>query len=260
MTLSTLTPGGLYGGGTYYFRVGTLNWNGMPNYAPAVSTRMPVLLASVTDLIGTPSTEGLMTLQWTAPASNLQANGAAAGYAIRVATFSIVAYGASTTTWWAAATDVRTLVAPSAPASPPVPGSPGTLQSLLLTGLEPSVTYYAALVSSDTTGGYSDIDVRAPGAAQAKALIFDAVPSSPTAPSVIALSSTSLQISWTATTSYDRWTYTVYVDSTVPNDFGDAYSISVASTTTSLTLIGLSTGPYSLRVTAVDKGAHDRGA
>ncbi|MCM2303178.1 MAG: right-handed parallel beta-helix repeat-containing protein [Elusimicrobia bacterium] len=42
--LSTLTASGLLGGDTYYFRVGSLNWNGIPNYAAAVSTLMPVQL------------------------------------------------------------------------------------------------------------------------------------------------------------------------------------------------------------------------
>ncbi len=42
--LSTLTASNLTGGVTYYFRVGTLNWNSAANYATAVSTLLPVQL------------------------------------------------------------------------------------------------------------------------------------------------------------------------------------------------------------------------
>jgi hypothetical protein len=44
VALSTLTATGLLGDATYYFRVGSLNWNGAPNYASPVSTYMPVHL------------------------------------------------------------------------------------------------------------------------------------------------------------------------------------------------------------------------
>jgi hypothetical protein len=44
VALSTLTASGLIGDSTYYFRVGSLNWNSVPNFAPAVSTYMPVQL------------------------------------------------------------------------------------------------------------------------------------------------------------------------------------------------------------------------
>jgi tetratricopeptide (TPR) repeat protein/N-acetylneuraminic acid mutarotase len=39
VSLSTLTVSGLAGDTTYYFRVGSLNWNSVPNYAASVSTR-----------------------------------------------------------------------------------------------------------------------------------------------------------------------------------------------------------------------------
>lgn len=44
VALSTLTALSLYGGNTYYFRVGALNWNGVPNYSVAVSTLLPIQL------------------------------------------------------------------------------------------------------------------------------------------------------------------------------------------------------------------------
>jgi hypothetical protein len=44
VALSTLSIGGLRGGVTYYFRVGTLNHNSVPHWAASVSTLMPVNL------------------------------------------------------------------------------------------------------------------------------------------------------------------------------------------------------------------------
>jgi parallel beta-helix repeat protein len=42
--LSTLAISNLVGGTTYFFRVGSLNWNGAANYAATVSTLMPIQL------------------------------------------------------------------------------------------------------------------------------------------------------------------------------------------------------------------------
>ncbi|MBI5245833.1 MAG: gliding motility-associated C-terminal domain-containing protein [Elusimicrobia bacterium] len=214
--------------------------------------------APVTDLTGLPGGEGQLLLQWTAPDSNNNQTGSsttAAGYALRIATFSVASIGGSTTAWWSQAKDVRTLAPPAAPASPPVPSFPGTSESLLLTGLEPGTTVYAALVSSDTIGNVSDIDVLALSGPQDPTLIYDAVPAAPTAATAAASGTSSIVVSWTATTAYDVWTYNVYVDSTAPNDFADGYVLSVASTSTSLTMVGLSASTYTIRVTAVDKGA-----
>ncbi|MGQ0644390.1 MAG: kelch repeat-containing protein [Elusimicrobiota bacterium] len=41
VSLSTLTVAGLSPGATYYLRVGSLNWNDVPNYSASVSTRTP---------------------------------------------------------------------------------------------------------------------------------------------------------------------------------------------------------------------------
>ena len=86
--------------------------------------------APVSDLVAAPGAEGQMLLQWTSPDSNdNQLPGSstpAAGYALRVATFTVASVGGSTTTWWSMATDVRTLVPP---AFPPVPGAAGSAES-----------------------------------------------------------------------------------------------------------------------------------
>jgi hypothetical protein len=61
--LSTLTATGLTGGVTYYFRVGSINWNGVPDFQTYVSTLMPVQL-------------GVMTTSTTIPIAATQAMGA----------------------------------------------------------------------------------------------------------------------------------------------------------------------------------------
>ncbi|MFA6580128.1 MAG: LamG-like jellyroll fold domain-containing protein, partial [Elusimicrobiota bacterium] len=43
--LSTLSASSLYGGKTYYFRAGSYNHNGVPNFGPAVSALLPVVLS-----------------------------------------------------------------------------------------------------------------------------------------------------------------------------------------------------------------------
>ncbi|OGS52031.1 MAG: hypothetical protein A3J79_12250 [Elusimicrobia bacterium RIFOXYB2_FULL_62_6] len=45
VALSTLTVENLAGGKTYYFRAGSLNWTGRPNFAPAVSAGLDVILS-----------------------------------------------------------------------------------------------------------------------------------------------------------------------------------------------------------------------
>jgi len=44
ISLNAWSPSNLYGGDTYYFRVGSLNWNNMSNYSAVVSTLVPVQL------------------------------------------------------------------------------------------------------------------------------------------------------------------------------------------------------------------------
>ncbi|MFC1679225.1 FG-GAP-like repeat-containing protein, partial [Elusimicrobiota bacterium] len=56
--LSTLTVTGLGGGSTYYFRVGSLNWNSVPNFAASASTQI-YGWHSVWNSIATESSRGL---------------------------------------------------------------------------------------------------------------------------------------------------------------------------------------------------------
>jgi hypothetical protein len=216
----------------------------------------------VTDLSAVPGAEGQMLLQWTAPDSNgyffYPSVGAATGYAIRVASFSVAAVGGSTVTWWNAATDTRLLPAPgagsAAPATPPVPLAPGTTQTLLLNGLDPSVTYYAMIISLDSAGLVSDADVPARAGAQAQAVIYDAAPPAPTGLTLTQTGPASFRVDWSSPAAYDLDHYRIYVDSAPPYDFAGAGATAVSSVPASHEFVGLSTGTYAVRVAAVDRG------
>ena len=212
----------------------------------------------VKDLTGVSGAEGQMMLQWTAPDSNsnvFTTSSPVAGYQIRVATYSVVSIGGSTTTWWNSATDVRALPAPALSVSPPAPAFPGTMQYLLLNQLWPGVTYYALIVSSDSGGNMSDADLhaRTPGA-QANTLVFDAPPPTPTNLSAAAASPSSFDVSWSSISAYDLDYYKIYFDSTPPYDFSHSSSTIVLPPATTDHIVGLSTGTYIIRVTAVDRG------
>jgi hypothetical protein len=216
----------------------------------------------VTDLTALPGAEGQMLLQWTAPDSNnyvyFPLVGPAKSYSIRVATFSVASVGGSTTTWWGAATDVLSLPAPSAPwaspTPPPTPLAPGTTQTLLLNRLDPGATYYAMMISFDAAGNVSDSDVPSRGGSQAHALVFDAAPPAPSTLSVVAVGTSSFNVSWSSVTAFDLASYRLYVDSITEN-FSRAFTVTVASSASSMTLAVPSTGTYAFRVSAVDTGA-----
>ncbi|MDE2237470.1 MAG: fibronectin type III domain-containing protein, partial [Elusimicrobia bacterium] len=204
---------------------------------------------AIKDLAASPGGEGQMLLQWTAPDGdgNLFASSTTvAGYIVRIATFSADSV-ASTTTWWNAAEDVPG----------PTPSAPGTTDTLLLNNLEPGATYYAAIKSSDSAGNFSPIDVKtATAGQQAFALIFDAPPPAVTGLKVTSASTTTVSLSWTPSGASDLWYYHLYIDSTSPYDFADAYSVAVASSSASALLGGLDPSTtYFFRVAAVDKGA-----
>ena len=216
--------------------------------------------SSVTDLIAVPGAEGQMMLHWTAPDGNNYVtypdSSPAAGYQIRVATFSIASIGGSTTTWWNNAMDVKALPAPAISVNPPTPAIPGTTQFLLLNQLWPGVTYYAVIVSSDQAGNLSDADLhaRTPGA-QANALIFDAQPPAPLNMSIVRPSSTSFLVSWSSVSVFDMDYYKIYFDSTPPYDFSHSSTTLVfGASSTSGTIAGLSAGTFVFKVTAVDRG------
>lgn len=205
--------------------------------------------APVTDLAATNGAEGQLLLQWTAPDSNgnlLGSSTPVTSYMVRIATFSADSVG-STVSWWNGALDV---------AGEPAPGQPGVLETLLLNSLEPGATIYAAVRSFDGVFT-SEIDDRAKTSGQqATAWIFDAIPPAPSGLSVTAVGATSINLSWAASAATDLDFYRLYVDSTSPYDFGDAFALAVDSVSASYTHAGLTPATtYYYRATAVDKGA-----
>jgi len=205
--------------------------------------------APVFDLKASSGAEGQMLLEWTAPDSNndeFAEKSAAAGYTIRIATFSADSVG-STTTWWNAAQDV---------AGEPAPATPGNPQSLLLNNLEPGATYYAAIISSDSAGNVSPMDTKTatPGQ-QAFALVYDARPPAPANLQAFAVDSSSIRLTWDPVDAADLDYYRIYVDSTTPYDFTDASVIAVDSPTPTYLHLDLGPGVYYYYATAVDKGA-----
>lgn len=250
--------------------LGSLLAASAPQAARAQSDSLTVALtprdiwppSPVTDLTGLPGAEGQMLLQWTAPDANsyaLPAPTAASSYFIRVATFSIASVGGSTTTWWNLATNVTALPPPAIAVTPPTPGAPGAAEALLLSQLEPGVTYYAMIVSRDGLGLESDADVPATSGNPAYELVFDALPPVPQGLAVAQTGKSTFTVTFSSVNAYDLDFYRLYVDSTAPYDFADAWSVlkdsPTASATLSLQLIGLSTGTYHFRVASVDKGS-----
>lgn len=213
--------------------------------------------APVTDLTATPGAEGQLLLEWTAPDSNgnlFADKSAAAAYQVRVATFSVDSVGGSTTAWWNSAVSVTALPFPALSATLPAPAAPGVRESLLLNRLRPGASYYAMIRSNDGPGYFSDSDLpsRTPSA-QAFGLIADAAPAAPTNLSVVSVTSHSFTVGWASSTAFDLDLHRVYVDSTPPFDFADAFVTAVDSPTLTASFVTLATGTYWVRVTAVDE-------
>ncbi|MFI5363340.1 MAG: gliding motility-associated C-terminal domain-containing protein [Elusimicrobiota bacterium] len=253
VALSTLSFSGLTVGVTYYFRVGTLNWDGVADYASTASfTPIDIWTPSaVTDLRANSDVKGNMFLKWTAPDSNnhyFASSSAASGYQIRIATFPIV-HG-STAAWWNGAMDVGALPAPSISTAPPTPAFPGTAQNLLVHQLWPGVTYYALLVSSDEAGNISAFSN------EASTFVFDPPPLPPLNLSAVQYSSASVFVSWSSVTAfaYDLDYYKIYFDSTPPYNFSHASTAIVSVAATSATITGLNPATYIFKVTVVDRG------
>ncbi|MBI3298923.1 MAG: hypothetical protein HYZ75_12205 [Elusimicrobia bacterium] len=203
--------------------------------------------AAVTDLRAAAGLEGQMLLEWTAPFEDTGiADPSAfpvASYEVRSASFSVAAAG-STTAWTA-------ISAPLAPTPPPL--VPGSLQSMLLTGLEPGATLYFSVKSADDVGLISPIDDRAGTIQQAFGRVFDAVPPAPVDLRVVS-SGTSVTLAWNAVAAPDLDHYLLRVDTTVPYDFGDAVAVTIASTSLSTVYPLTGNTTFFFRVFAVDHG------
>ncbi len=214
--------------------------------------------APVVNLQAAAGGEGQLLLSWYAPDSNnnvFAASSPAAGYSIRIATYSVTSIGGSTVTWWNNAMDVNALPAPAVSVSPPTPAFPGTTQYLLLNQLWPGVTYYAMMISSDSFGNVSGADLNSiPPAVQASTLVFDAAPPAPTGLVVSQPGPGKIAVSWNPVNVFDMDFYRVYFDSTPPYDFSHSSITVLNQGTTTELLVGMSTGTYGFKVSAVDRG------
>jgi hypothetical protein len=106
--------------------------------------------AAVSDLRLSLPTDRGMVVAWTAPGDD-GATGTATTYDLRYSTSPITSGNFATAT--------RVAV-------PPVPGAAGTAQSYVMTGLNPSTTYYLALRTVDEAGNWSSMS-NVPGMATA---------------------------------------------------------------------------------------------
>jgi len=222
VSLSTLTITGLGSVTTYYFEVGTLNWNGIADYlllgsTQTLSSSQTQPPATVTNLAASTQTPSNLLLTWTAP-TDPYANPWNGNYAIQYSTSSGVS--------WSTANAQVLFTTASVTA--------GSAQSYNLAGLSANTTYYIHLWSSDTVPNWSALsngatqDVLASG-------ITNIAPVS---------SSSSLTISWLAlplTPSSSTSEGYLLKASTASNFTGTVFSSQTTNAAvSSLTIYGLS--------------------
>jgi hypothetical protein len=114
----------------------------------------------ITDLTASNSTEGSITLTWTAPGDDL-ATGTASEYDIRYSTASI------TEANWTSATEVS---------NEPAPQVSGTSQTHVVSSLSPDTTYYFAIKTTDDADNASALSNVASGKTLADSGVFQFYP------------------------------------------------------------------------------------
>ncbi|HEX4048931.1 MAG TPA: LamG-like jellyroll fold domain-containing protein, partial [Elusimicrobiota bacterium] len=167
----------LFSATTYYFRVGSLNWSGSPDYAAAGSTVTPPSVdvtppIPVTDLSASTDTPLTALLSWNAPSDpdNNPLNGT---YAIQYATWTGVTYATSS---------AQVLISTSGLI-------PGAAQGTIVPGLSPNTTYFFGLWTSDVKPNWSGLSNGATVATLAQPL---------SGAQLLSLSSTTAQAGWGA--------------------------------------------------------------
>ena len=181
----TFTISDLTGGTTYYFAVKSAdsgdNWGDLSNVAMVTTIATDSLApAAVNDLAVADIRPSRVTLTWTATGDD-GVTGAAAGYDLRYST-TLIATDADFT----AATPVTGL---------PTPKAPGGAETINVTGLTPSTTYYFAIKVKDEASNWSVLsNVRS---ATTKDVDLDA-PLAVTDLHVLDLTSASVTLAWTA--------------------------------------------------------------
>ncbi|MCG3204504.1 MAG: hypothetical protein KCHDKBKB_01219 [Elusimicrobia bacterium] len=163
--------------------------------------------AVVPDLQGVPGADGQMLLHWSAPDENNNIytdKHPPTNYIVRIATFSADSVG-STTTWWNSAQDVN---------GEPPPSTPGTPDFMLINGLVGGTTYYVGLISVDDMGFYSPIDTKSSTSGQQVRVLINGLPPLPPPPpsnfTGVALTTSSIQWSWSATLGANFYTLNAY--------------------------------------------------
>lgn len=144
---------------------------------------LALLLLAAPPARGQVNPDSSVVLQWTAPGDDGM-SGRASVYDIRYRTTTVS--GTDTTTWWNGATQVN---------GEPLPGNPGTTDSMRVRGLAPLTTYYFMVRTGDEVpnwAGYSNLaqkstsgDVTAPAAISTLA--------------ITSVGTTSLTLRWTST-------------------------------------------------------------
>ncbi len=132
---------------TYYFAIETAdevpNWSGLSNVPSGTTTAAADTTppAAVTNLATSSPTSSSITLTWTAPGDDGN-TGTATTYDIRYSTSTITSGN------WASATQVT---------GEPTPLVAGTNQSMVITGLSASTTYYFAIETADEVPNWSGL-------------------------------------------------------------------------------------------------------
>lgn len=128
---------------TYYFILRTAdevpNLSGFSNIGSLTTSGDATPPGGIADLFVTGTSGTSVALRWTAP-GNDGTTGTAASYDIRYSTSPI------TTANWAQATPAT---------GEPAPAIAGTVQTFTITGLQGSLTYYAAMKATDASGNVS---------------------------------------------------------------------------------------------------------
>ena len=147
-TSQSMTISGLNSSTAYYFAMETAdeapNWSGLSNVAsgttsaPVPDTTAP---GAITDFSSSNPTSNSITLSWTAPGDDGN-TGTASQYDIRYSTNNI------TEANWSFATQVSDELTPQVA---------GTSQSMIVSGLSPSTTYYFAIKTADEIPNWSGL-------------------------------------------------------------------------------------------------------
>src|SRR5262245_30055061 len=182
-----MTVTGLSASTTYYFAMKTAdevpNWSALSNNPICTTSAPPDTTppAAITSLAVTSTTSTSATLSWTAPGDD-GSTGTATTYDIRRATSPITTDAA-----FAAATPIT---------GEPAPAIAGTVQSMTVTGLTASTTYYFAMKTADEVPNWSALSINPSGTTSAPP--DTTPPAAITSLAVTSTTSTTATLSWTA--------------------------------------------------------------